>query len=170
MARKFTYRRLGNLWKEGSQTPKVSRSTKAAFIKKSIDDVCLQADLAESAWDYSFQICSGMVRLLAMGLSQSDLVTHRTLVQKLLRLGRDIMDYANSDTDFFFLGAFVDLKICSKWRNIEFYRFIVDALKGIKKHLAFFSDRIKKKILKEYKRLYPQDFLLYFTPKYSNSA
>jgi len=170
MARKFTYKRLGNLWKDGSFGPKLSHSGRSAFIKKSIDDVCLQADLSETAHDYSYQICSGMVRLLAMGLRQRELVTHKTLVQKLLRLGRDIMDHAQSDTDFFFLGAFVDLKICSKWRNIEFYRFIVDALKGIKKHMTFFSDRIKDKILKEYENLYPQDFLLYFSPKYSNSA
>ncbi len=170
MARKFSYKRLGDLWKEGESRPKLSRGGRSSFIKKSIDDVCLQADLSESAHDYSYQICSGMVRLLAMGLGQSELVAHRTLVQKLLRLGRDIMEHAQGNSDFFYLGAFVDLKLCSRWRNIEFYRFLVDALKGIKKHLAFFSERIKNKILKEYEKLYPQDFLLYFAPKFSDSA
>ena len=79
-----------------------------------------------------------------------------------MRLGRDIMEYAQKDTDFFFLGAFVDLKMCSKWRNVDFYRFIVDALMGIKKYLAFFSKAIKEKIRKEYIKLFPRDYQVYF--------
>ncbi len=103
-----------------------------------------------------------MIRLLRMGLSHRELCSHRALAQKLMRLGRDIMEYAQKDTDFFFLGAFVDLKMCSKWRNVDFYRFIVDALMGIKKYLAFFSKAIKEKIRKEYIKLFPRDYQVYF--------
>ena len=164
MARKFTYKHLGNLWKDGDRKAKLARGSREGFIKKAIDDVCLQADLSETTWDYSYNMCSGMIRLLSMGLGQKELCAHKTLVQKLLRLGRDIMDYAQSDTDFFFLGAFVDLKICSKWRNIEFYRFVLQALMGIKKYLAFFSKDLKEKIRKEYENFYPRDYEIYFTP------
>lgn len=162
MARKFDPRHLGNLWKDKPTGIKLVRGKRETFIKKSIDDVCLQADLSETTWDYSYNLCSGMIRLLRMGLSQSELCSHRTLVQKLLRLGRDIMEYAQTDTDLFFLGAFVDLKICAKWRNIAFYRFVTDALKGIKKYLSFFSKALKEKIKREYEDFYPQDFSKYF--------
>lgn len=170
MARKFSPKQLGNLWKEGPGAPKLAQGARSSYIKKAIDDVCLQADLSDTAWEYSFNICSGMVRLLEMGLGQKELCAHRALVQKLLRLGRDIMDYAQSDTDFFFLGAFIDLKICQKWRNIQFYRFVMDALRGIKKYLAFFSKNLKEKIRKEYQKYYPRDYELYFTPYLADSA
>ncbi|MEX0797966.1 MAG: hypothetical protein WD025_00885 [Bacteriovoracaceae bacterium] len=165
MARKYSYKHLGNLWKDNGSQLKLAQGKRQAFIKKAIDDVCLKADLSETTWDYSYHLCFGMIRLLRMGLSQSEMCYHPVLVQKLLRLGRDVMEYAQSDTDFFYLGAFIDLKISSKWRNIQFYRFIVDALLGIKKYLAFFSKTLKTKIQKEYKKLYPRDFDLYFSPK-----
>lgn len=170
MARKFSPKQLGNLWKDGASGTDLVQGRRETFIKKAIDDMCLQADLSETTWDYSYHICSGMMRLLRMGLSQKELCAHRTLVQKLLSLGRDIMDYAQSDTDFFYLGAFVDLKICAKWRNIEFYRFVVDALIGIKKYLAFFTKKLKEKIRAEYENIYPRDFELYFTPYLKSSA
>lgn len=170
MARKFSYKHLGNLWKEGPHGPKLTRGSRDSFIKKAIDDVCLKADLSETAWDYSYSLCSGMIRLLEMGLNQKEFCSHKTLVQKLLHLGRDIMDYAQSDTDFFYLGAFVDLKICSKWRNIEFYRFLVDALTGIKKYLAYFSKGLKEKIRKEYQKYYSRDYEVYFAPNLLDSA
>ena len=165
MARKFSYKHLGNLWKDKATEPELVQDRRASFMKKAIDDVCLQADLSETTWDYSYQLCWGMIRLLKMGATHSELGRHPLLVQKLLRLGRDVMDCAQTDTDLFFLGAFIDLQICAKWRNVAFYRFVVDALKGIKKYLAFFSQTLKKKITKEYSRLYPKDFEEYFQPR-----
>lgn len=164
MARKYSYQRLGNLWKKNSSAPQVVCGSRESYVKKAIDDVCLKADLGETTWDYSYQLCSGMIRLLELGLGHKELCSHPSLAQKLLRLGRDIMENANSDSDLFYLGALVDLKICSKWRNIEFYRFLVNALDGMKRFVAYLSSKIKERIRKDYEEQYPKDYAFYFTP------
>ena len=133
-------------------------------MKKAIDDVCLSADLSETSWDYSYNLCSGMVRLLELGFSTKEISAHKTLVQKLMQLGRDMMESGKREADFFYLGAFVDMKMATRWRNIAFFKFIMDALLGIKKYMAFFSKKLKERIRKEYVQLFPKDFKVYFGP------
>ena len=164
MARRISPKHFANLWLERSREGRPHCTENKSFAKKAIDDVCLNADLSETSWDYSYNLCQGMVRLLELGFSTKEMSSHRTLVQKLMRLGRDMMDSGIKEADFFYLGAFVDMKMATRWRNIAFFKFIMDALLGIKKYMSFFSKKLKDRIKKEYIQLFPKDFKLDFGP------
>lgn len=154
------------MWSDSGQErsrPKLASGSRGAFIKKSVDDICIAADLSESTWDYSKILCSGMIRLLNMGLEHQELARHNNLVVKLLRLGRDMMECSRSESDLFFLGALVDIKICERWRNVGFYQFVLDALRGIRKHCSFLSEKMKSRIRREYRKAFPEDFASYFS-------
>ena len=111
MARRISPKHFANLWLERSREGRPHCTENKSFAKKAIDDVCLNADLSETSWDYSYNLCQGMVRLLELGFSTKEMSSHRTLVQKLMRLGRDMMDSGIKEADFFYLGAFVDMKM-----------------------------------------------------------
>ena len=62
----------------------------------------------------------------------------------------------------FFLGAFLDLKMTSKWKDLSFFKFISSALKKIHMGIALFSEKIKNLIQDEYELYFPKEYKLFF--------
>lgn len=147
--RKMSFQRLSALWKTSDAHIKVTHGSESAYLKKSMDDICFQAELAETSWEYTYVICTGMKRLFAMGVDHQMIIGHNNLLQKLLYLGRDLMQTTPQEHDLFFLGILIELKIYSKWKSIEFYNFILSALKAIKNNLCFVSEKMKLRLLRK---------------------
>lgn len=148
--KKLSSKQLNGLWKNTSSL-KISHGSKSSYIKKSMDDICFQAELAETSWDYAHVICKGMQRLLKMGVPAQIIINHQNLLQKLLYLGRDIMQTSQKTSDMFCIGVLIELKIYSKWKQIEFYEFLLNALKMIKEQKSFVTARLKDKLFNKLK-------------------
>ena len=162
-----------NLWKD-SLGPKERSSfivdRRASLLKKSIDRICMNADLAESVDVYTQELVDGVVYLYSIGFKPSEIISHSILLQKLLNLGRDILEKTHQDDDLFYLGAFIDLKMAVKWKDLNFYKFLSNALSKITKGIKLFSEKIKIKISDEYQLYFPQEFDLFFTYPLKSTA
>ena len=126
-------------------------NVESLVLKKSFDDICYKAELAETILDYSFVICNGIKRLIKSGHNINEVLKHKNLMQKLFFLGKDMMESSSTQKDMFYLGAFVELKVYSMWHALEFYNFILNALKMIKKNISFISEFIKQKLVTKLK-------------------
>lgn len=161
MYRKMTFHRLSGMWENSDSHVKHTHTSEDAFLKKSMDDICFQAELAVSSLEYTQVICKGMKRLLGMGVGHESIIGHKNLLQKLLYLGRDILQSNHKGEDLFYLGVLIELKIYSKWKSIEFYSFILNALKAIKGKLSFISKKVKEKLFAKLK-VYNESLYLEF--------
>ena len=97
MKKRYSYKQLSSLWSnkrskneaiEG-RVPLVLGSDTVLF-KKAMDDICLEADLAETVEEYTSSICRGMERLINLGVEASEIQKHHNLIGKILYLGRDL--------------------------------------------------------------------------------
>lgn len=159
MYRKMSFQRLSALWEKSNSHIKITHGSENAYIKKSMDDICFQAELAESSLEYAYVICKGMRRLFSTGVHYQIIIGHNNLLQKLLYLGCDLMQTNAKGHDLFYLGVLIELKIYSKWKSIEFYNFLLSALHAIKSNLSFISRRVKEKLLEKLKNY---NEILYF--------
>lgn len=150
--KKISVARLRALWKNSDSHIKITHGSENAYLKKSMDDICFQAELAETSWDYAYVICKGMKRLLEMGVPFQSIIGHNNLLQKLLYLGRDLMQTNPTEHNLFYLGVLVELKIYSKWKHKEFYVFLLNALNAIKNKMDFISLKIKQKLIYKLKK------------------
>lgn len=168
MYRKKSYKHLSSLWAKHNPTkPRLTVGTVESYYKKSMDDICLQAELSESSNEYASIICSGMQRLIRMGVQYKHIEEHKNLMLKIIYLGRDIMTTSKSKDDLFYIGVLLDLKIIEKLTSLDFFVFIVNALKGLKKKMNFISNRIKLKLIEDLKISNLSLYLQYFENKLS---
>ena len=162
-----------NLWNEGTRLPKridFIEDRRTSLLKKTIDSICLKADLAEDVNSYTVELIDGVIHLYSLGFRPSEVITHKILLQKLLSLGRDILEKTHQCDDLFYLGAFIDLKITQKWKDLSFYQFLSNALSKISNGIKLFSEKIKNKISHEYELFYPKEYDLFFTLPLDSSA
>lgn len=168
MKRKYSSKNLSGLWE--NSTPKMIslKENNPNFNQVQMDDLCSKAELATSLGDYAYIICNGVSELLNCGVEPSVIKSHQNLFQKILFLGKDLMECSNFKSEMFFLGAFVELKILEKWKDLKFYSFMLSALKSIRKNVSFLSKRIKQKVIDDL-RLFNFDLYrrYYFEPKVS---
>ena len=116
-----------SLWKPSSQSSgdlKLSSGHEDAFCKKALDDLCLEADMAENLDEYIEIFAQGMERLLALDIPKSAFTKHDLILAKILRFGEDIIEGSQTKSDLFYLGLFIDQKIGTQWFKISFYKFI----------------------------------------------
>lgn len=168
MYRKMSFQRLSALWQGTNTHIKITHGTESAYLKKSMDDICFQAELAETSLEYAQVICKGMQRLFKMGVQCQLIIGHNNLLQKLLYLGRDLMQTNPKGHDLFYLGILIELKIYSKWKTLEFYKFILSALSAIKGNLSFISNKMKNKLLNKLKN-YNETLFIEFVGELSSA-
>jgi hypothetical protein len=162
-----------NLWKDTGQRHDHDRfvnDRRKSLLKKTIDNICMNADLTMNVQDYTSEVVDGIIYLYSIGFKPSEIMSHNLLLQKLLSLGRDILEKTHQGDDMFYLGAFLDLKMTSKWKDINFFKFLKNALNKIHMGIALFSEKLKNKILEEYKLYFPKDFDLFFTIPLKSTA
>lgn len=161
-----SFKNYQNLWKDSESLKARSNfivDRRSSLLKKSIDNICMKADLAENVNAYTQELIDGIIYLYSIGFKPSEIISQGIILQKLLSLGRDILEKTHQDDDLFYLGAFIDLKITSKWKDLNFYKFISNALSKISKGIKLFTEKIKIKISDEYELFFPQEFDLFFT-------
>jgi hypothetical protein len=163
MPRKIPQHLLQSLWsKQDNQKVKFVRGSRENVLKKTIDNICLSADLSETSHDYATSLCDGMVYLYSVGFRPSDIISHNLLLQKLLNLGRDLMEYSTEDSDVFYLGAFIDIKMTHSWKDLKFFKLLLSMLNKLQKMTHIFTSKIKLKIKQEYQLYYPDEFTKFF--------
>jgi hypothetical protein len=151
MNRRYSYKQFSSLWSKDQvqrEAVPLTYSSEKAFIKKAMDEVCLSAELAEKTSDYTYILCKGMKRLFSIGATPKDVETHRNLLNKILYLGKDILESSQKFSELFYLGVLIEMKMVSKWREVGFYTFLISALKSIKKESRFISKEMKIKLTK----------------------
>ncbi|MAZ49627.1 MAG: hypothetical protein CME65_13790 [Halobacteriovoraceae bacterium] len=161
MALKLTTSHFRKLWSEGTQT-KLSTQNFDSYYKKAVDNLCLKADLCESAEDYLLTICEGMRQLIDQGVPKNSIINHPVALAKLLRLGEDIMEVSYKKSDLFYVGLFIDLKITMNWFKIKFYQIIELLVKQITHHGKEIPDTLKEKLRLLIKKENFPLFALYF--------
>jgi hypothetical protein len=160
MAKKLSYSRLNSMWAKNSNPV---NSEDDLFFKKSMDDICHQAEMAESTVEYVEVICSGMKQILLKGISTKQIINHENFFKKLTYLGRDLMENSNVKGDLFYIGILLELKILQEINSITFFQFVSNAIKSIKLNINLISKSIKDKLIDEFIRdnyyLYCQYFI-----------
>lgn len=171
MPRKIPQHLLKSLWSQNEQKSiKFVRGSRENVLKKTIDNICLSADLSERSDDYAASLCEGMVYLYSVGFKPSDIISHNLLLQKLLNLGRDLMEYSSQDDDIFYLGAFIDIKMTYSWKDLKFFKLILNMIKKLKNMTHVFSHNLRLKISKEFKVYYPDDYAIFFLVPLKSTA
>jgi hypothetical protein len=156
MKKRYSYKQLSSLWTDHKVPSKVnsrlplSYGSDEVLYKKAMDDICLEADLAESVEEYSLCICKGMKRLIDLGIEPQEVQKHHNLIGKILYFGKDLLDSSKKYSEIFYLGILVDLKIVSKWFDKSFYSFIIKAINHMLKNVSFISVDLKIKLTKSF--------------------
>ena len=93
MVRKIPHKLLNSLWtKQDDNDPRFIRGSRENILRKTIDNICMSADMSVTTNEYAMNLCEGMIYLFKSGFKPSDIISHNILLQKLLSLGKDIMD------------------------------------------------------------------------------
>lgn len=166
MNRRYSYKQFSSLWSKGQaqrESVPLTYSSEKAFIKKAMDEVCLDAELAEKTSDYTYILCKGMKRLFSMGASPKDVEAHRNLLNKILYLGKDVLESSQKFSELFYLGILIEMKMVTRWRDIAFYTFLVSALKSIMKENRFISKEMKIKLTKLFAKDNTELYRYYFS-------
>lgn len=166
MKRRYSFKQLNSLWshKPSSITIKVNlaQSSETAFLKKMMDEICLDADLAESTSEYALILCRGVVRLYKIGVPVDAIKQHQQIWGKILFLGKDILQNSKPFSDLFYLGLLIEIKVTSKWREPSFFKFLVNALKTVACDLKFMSSKVKEKLIVLFKEKSLELYRFYF--------
>ncbi len=167
MNRRYSYKQFSSLWSK-SQTHQreavpLAYSSQKAYYKKAMDTVCLEAELAEQTSEYTYTLCKGMKRLFSIGATAKEVETHRNLLNKILYLGKDILESSQKFSELFYLGVLIEMKMVSKWRDVSFYTFLISALKSIKKESRFISKEMKIKLTKLFAKDNTELYHYYFS-------
>lgn len=154
-------RQYQNLWKR----PKILyREHEQVYYKKAMDALCLRADLQENVLDYVRELCLGMHDLSTIGLRSKHFQHHPILLQKILSMGRDLMDQFRVGADAFYLGVFLELRLVSKWHEKGFFFMLVKMIDQIRQNAKVFSETIKNKLLNLLKQHNPGLYYFYLKP------
>ena len=171
MPRKIPQHLLKSLWSQNDQKSiKFVRGSRENVLKKTIDNICLSADLSERSDDYAASLCEGMVYLYSVGFKPNDIISHSLLLQKLLNLGRDLMEYSSQDDDIFYLGAFIDIKMTFSWKDLKFFKLILNMINKLKNMTHLFSQNLRHKISKEFELYYPDEYAKFFLVPLKSTA
>jgi len=157
---KLATKNYKNLWEPAREeiSPSLVINYPDNFFKKSLDHLCLKVDMCESLSEYVAVFCDGMIELIDLGIKKSDIIKHDLVLTKILRLGEDIVEYGEKNSDLFYLGVFIEVKISSNWFSRIFYQLIKQLLMSIVAKGEALSQNIKLKIEKLVK---DQNFSLY---------
>lgn len=135
-------------------------------LNSRINELCKKLDRQEQAMDFSQLLCVEMQALLKLH-RDLNLARFPHLMQRLHAWGGKLMSSCAAEnsraSDVFFLGAFIDLKLCENWKKLSFYRLVQGLIKSIQQSVLAFSDELKRKIELIYKSTYPVDYQKYFT-------
>jgi hypothetical protein len=145
----YPKRDYSKLW--GSTT--LSSSSQSKNIQKLITSIDESTDLSTSTQEYAGQIAQGMVKMLSKGLRRSDLVENDKFFEKLMDLGKSIMNGSKSCEDMFTLGMVIETKISKSFLIVKFYKLILRTLGFIKDEVKVFTGefiaKLKDKIKNE---------------------
>jgi hypothetical protein len=168
MKKRYSYKQLSSLWEshrsssQSSSRIPLSYGSDGVLFKKAMDDICLEADLAETLEEYSLTICQGMKRLIELGVEPQEIQKHHHLIGKILYLGKNLLDGTKRHSEIFYLGIMVDLKIVTRWFDKTFYTFIIKAIKHIVKNIAFISAELKIKLTQSFAKENHELYKFYF--------
>jgi hypothetical protein len=159
-----SYHFYSKLWQNSNQDSpiKLARNNYASYSKKSIDDLCLKADLCETLDDYIFSICSDMENLINQGLDKEFFIEHPLVLEKLKRIGQDLMDNSNYESDMFYVGAFIDFKMPMYWFQSSFFGMIKNLISLCRSKVQALPESIKRKIRNTIRKQNFNLFSLYF--------
>lgn len=164
---KYRYRiHFSNLWKDSSNsTIKHSMGSQMSCSKKYIDDMCIQADLSDDLSSYLHCICSGMIRMIGLGVTKEQIKKHDLAFSKILHLGDDVINCSEHESDLYYIGLFIEIKTASSWFKLDFYKLIQNFLKKLVKKISMLSNEIKGKILSELKKINSELYELHLAKK-----
>jgi hypothetical protein len=108
--------------------------------------MCFKADLCESIDDYIYSICDDMEKIIKDGVPKEYLIQHPLVLEKLKRIGQDLMDYSSYETDLFYVGAFIDFKMPLYWFQESFFGMIKGLVSLCRNRVKKLPEYIKAKI------------------------
>ncbi len=165
-----------NMWSHENSGDylKVSSGNYENYCKKVIDNLCMEADLAENLNEYVRVFADGMYNLIKMGIPKVLISKHNVAISKILRLGEDIIEHSEEHSDTFYIGLFVDHKVHGHWYNGSFYKIISNmfelVLSKCKKIPEAFKIRIEELIKLNNYPLYALYFVKNRRRKFIDSA
>lgn len=159
----LSMKQLQKLWSNRDAGPRLATERYESYYKKAIDSVCMEADMCESVDDYVVSLCNGMQQLIDQGIPKSSIINHPIALNKILRLGEDIMEVSHQKSDIFYIGIFIDLRIAMNWFQKKFYQLVKLLIDQITRNAKGIPTKLKQKLImlmqKENFTLYAQYFL-----------
>lgn len=147
MARRFRYHNLFRRCEDHELALDLVVQNDGSYCKKAIDNLCLQADLAETLQEYIIVLCKGMTELIELGIPRSSMLNHQLLLPKLMRMGSDIIEKSPPGGDQFFIGIFIEIKLPSSWFNLKFFKLILGLLRQVINAKLKLGEKVKYKIM-----------------------
>lgn len=167
MPKHLSKSQLLNLWKNSKSDStasrlKLSSGDEDLFYKRALDNFCLKADLCEDLESYIHTVCDGMQELFDLGVTKRVFMNHSLALSKILRLGEDILEGARRESELFFIGLFVELKLTANWFKATFYKLVKQLLNKIVEENKHIPEALKLKIIQTLKKENYGLYALYF--------
>lgn len=132
------------LWNESKNS---SIKTYEQYCSKLLSDFCRSVDQCENIQSYVKTLCSEVVKLIDLSIPEENIRKNKIVFQKIQSLGEDIMEVSQVESDQYFLGAFIDIKIVAKWYDSKFYDVISSLFSKIQNSKIVIPMKIKRKLI-----------------------
>lgn len=155
-----------NLW----LTSKTERNAGHAYSDEEvqIEQLILKADLCENLESYVRTLSLGMHSILQSKSLTAAAQKNPKFKSKMKRIGLDIIEKCEEESDLYFVGVFASLKLSENWLDRKFYSLLANLIDQVIRRGLKISDILKHKIkLKLSKFMIThenREYLPYFTP------
>ena len=136
----------GDLWLNTgtSMTPVIEAAKSSDEIL--IEGLMLRADLCVDLESYVETLCEGMEQILESKTLLKIAKANPLFESKIKRIGSDIVEKSQGESDLFYLGVFATLKLKENWLDKQFYKILSKLLGQIMTKGFKFSDLLRRKI------------------------
>lgn len=139
-------RNYSNMW---IQSTRANRELDQTQLLEKLD---IESDLTTTTSEYVSTIIDGMISLLEKDLKRSDLVQNEKFFEKLMDLGKSVMNGSKESKDLFTLGMLIESKIRKNFMSLRFYKLIAQSIAYINKNIEIFTESFQRRLREDLRR------------------
>jgi hypothetical protein len=148
-------KKLQNLWAD-------TRNDETFRLQKFIDQYNDSLELEINPKAYAEELIEAMNTLYCSGVSANQIAKNKRFFVKLFNFGQDLIErfwYFNDQ--YFYLGIFIEIKMPSDWKSLNFFKLLKKIIIKFKSQQEFFSGKIKTLLIKRLKQHRPDLYQSY---------
>ncbi len=145
-------RKIHHLWLDAGERSSLYNSTK--YLEQVGDFLYHVKDPI----DFSNRLFDAIELMDKKKVPKKDVAKNKHFVFHLLNWGAKLMQSFPKDSDLFYLGAFLEVKLPEMWTKFSFFKMMKKLFKKVCSGVIKFSKKVKEKIAFQYYLKYPDSY------------